>query len=502
MKRQIEVRVVIGDVDVGVLAGRRPVDGLPLHELGDAGRVAPDGIVQQAVDGRGGRGPARPHRHPPREHTGVSGRRGRGESRDPAGRAGAGRGPPRGALRRESAGGASDGRRRDGAGPARGPPPARVRPLTRLRRGCPLRPRDGRGRPLGARQAGEPLRHLGHDPILEGEQLVGVAVDLGDLPGRSRLDVDDARDYPQPLGRPLKPAGHQPGHAGVPRFGAHAIRAAPRAGARCAGAARPTVDDRQPARPLHAGNDRLRDPGPQPVVAGPTRDVREGRDGNHRPGIGGKPQRRLAAPTRLGGRASSRRQHPHDENRLDGATRMRLPRKQCLIPPASGPTEPPPVLPRTSYRSARPIATRLARPVRSRQPVPPPRPACPARPQPAACLTDRRRRSPATQRQTSRARAHPQSGRLFIIQLRAQIPAAMGSHGQRTPPPGKVPAHDGITARGGIPRRPESGAGGRTPPIRRRCRHLSTTRAARAAGCPPDKGVERHGRQDARLTKA
>jgi hypothetical protein len=71
MNRQIEIGIVVGDVDVGILGRRRSVERLPLHELGDARRIRPDRIVQQAVDGRRGQGPPRLHRHPSGERTGI-----------------------------------------------------------------------------------------------------------------------------------------------------------------------------------------------------------------------------------------------------------------------------------------------------------------------------------------------------------------------------------------------------------------------------------------------
>ena len=196
MKRQIEIRVVIGDVDVGVLGRRRPIDRLTLHELRDARRVPPHRIVQQAVDGRGGHGPPRTHRHPSGEHTGIAGRQGGGDRGDRAGRAGAGRGRrnPGTASReprtpRGSTGRATASERRDrgcGAEPAGGPGTTRVRSRASRRRSPGVRPAHGRNRCLRTHQANQSIRHFRQDPILQRERIIGVTIDLGRSRGPPR----------------------------------------------------------------------------------------------------------------------------------------------------------------------------------------------------------------------------------------------------------------------------------------------------------------------------
>ena len=107
-------------------------------------------------------------------------------------------------------------------------------------------------------------------------------------------------------------------------------------GFRAGDAGRPPVHDRESARLLHAGDDRLRDPVAQPVVAGQARDVLEGHDRHHRRGTGRGSRRGLGGPVRLreplpAGHDHTGR-HTGRQHRLDRAAREGLPGRQRLTP--------------------------------------------------------------------------------------------------------------------------------------------------------------------------
>ena len=75
VQAQIEVGAVVGDVDVARFAGRGAVEGPALDERGDVGGGAPDGVIEPAVDHRGGLRPRRPDDRPPRVGRGAGTRR-------------------------------------------------------------------------------------------------------------------------------------------------------------------------------------------------------------------------------------------------------------------------------------------------------------------------------------------------------------------------------------------------------------------------------------------
>jgi hypothetical protein len=52
---EVDVGVVVADEDFGVLGGRLALDRLSLEELGDPDRLAPDLVVEEAVESGNGR---------------------------------------------------------------------------------------------------------------------------------------------------------------------------------------------------------------------------------------------------------------------------------------------------------------------------------------------------------------------------------------------------------------------------------------------------------------
>ena len=74
VEAKVDVRAVVGDVDLGRLGHRGPVKRALLHKLRDSNRVVPDGIVQLAVDaGRRLGGARRPNGLAPGQRTGLGG---------------------------------------------------------------------------------------------------------------------------------------------------------------------------------------------------------------------------------------------------------------------------------------------------------------------------------------------------------------------------------------------------------------------------------------------
>ena len=70
---EVEVVVVVGDIDLGVLGGRRPVEGALLHEVADARGPFPHGIVEGSVDAGGGGGALGTHAGAAGEDAGAAG---------------------------------------------------------------------------------------------------------------------------------------------------------------------------------------------------------------------------------------------------------------------------------------------------------------------------------------------------------------------------------------------------------------------------------------------
>ena len=71
---EVDVGAVVRQVHLRGLGGRRPVERPHLHELGDADRVAPEGIIEPAVNLGTDGGAWWSHRRSTGQHTGVGGR--------------------------------------------------------------------------------------------------------------------------------------------------------------------------------------------------------------------------------------------------------------------------------------------------------------------------------------------------------------------------------------------------------------------------------------------
>ena len=190
---EVEVLVVVGEVDLGVLGRRLPLEGALLHELGDAGGPLPDRVVEVAVDRRRLGGPDRGDVRPAGEDAERGGRGEAGGRRPRCG--GAGRGTPGTRPARAEPGRRAGGWAAEGCpGGRHGPAPGELAgagPVRRIAR----RQDDAAGHfsiaragPRSGLEAGvEPLHPTGPagpDGALEIEAARAVAERPRTLPGR------------------------------------------------------------------------------------------------------------------------------------------------------------------------------------------------------------------------------------------------------------------------------------------------------------------------------
>ena len=231
MDGEVDVRVVVRQVDVGVLGRGRAVQRPLLDEPGDPCGVPPDGIVESTVDVGRGSGPHGPHRDATRQGARVPrGRRfpelwwflthgdatGHGGSRRPSATAAVVRAVA--AVRGGCEG--RDGRERSTVAlPIRSA--RRVgrtftfsRPTPTRRSGASVGGGDRRGSAAG--DLGEPRAQLGNHAVLQGEELIEAAVDRDARVGAAGLDAENAGRNSQLVSQALESTGDDPRDVQLP----------------------------------------------------------------------------------------------------------------------------------------------------------------------------------------------------------------------------------------------------------------------------------------------
>ena len=281
MQAEVEMGAVEGDIDLGGLGCRRPLDRARLDELGDPGRGLPDGIVEPAVDRRWRAGTRRRHAGAAREDTGRGGGRRRGRG------AASGGTPATDTRTSARAAGFSRVGQHDPTGGARSRPLPAVPGAAGERvatAGFTARA-AGREVPVARAAAGGirrqqrhpgPRQQAGNNSILQREDLVEDPVRRQAAGYQTGPRVDQPGGDAQHLAQPLVPTGHDPPGTQVapqPR-GGRRVRRRRNAVAQCRRDHCPSKDHHIAER-LEVGTDRLGDSIADPVVGSVLRDVRE-----------------------------------------------------------------------------------------------------------------------------------------------------------------------------------------------------------------------------------